>query len=50
MLLNRLFGYENKPRRPLMPMTVEKGDAIMALRFVKELMVFEAELQAKALR
>lgn len=47
MLLNRLFGYGNKPRRPLMPMTAEKGDTIMGHKFVRELMVFEAELEAK---
>ncbi|TVY22568.1 putative 4-hydroxy-2-oxoglutarate aldolase, mitochondrial [Lachnellula hyalina] len=47
MLLNRLFGYENKPRRPLMPMSVEKGDAVMAHKLVRELIVFEVELEAK---
>lgn len=47
MLLNRLFGYGNKPRRPLMPMVAEKGDAVMDHKLVKELMVFEAELESK---
>jgi len=47
MLLNRLFGYGNKPRGPLMPMSVAKGDAVMVSKFVRELMVFEAELEAK---
>ncbi|TVY84403.1 L-threo-3-deoxy-hexylosonate aldolase [Lachnellula suecica] len=45
MLLNRLFGYGNKPRRPLMPMSVEKGDVVMNHKLMKELMAFEADLE-----
>ncbi|KAF4628240.1 hypothetical protein G7Y89_g9914 [Cudoniella acicularis] len=43
-LLNQLFGYDKCPRRPLMPMSAERGNAVMAKKFVKDLMAFEEQL------
>lgn len=48
MLLNKLFGYGNKPRRPLLPMSAEKGEEIMAIKVLKVLMDFEAQLAAES--
>ncbi|KUJ15975.1 putative dihydrodipicolinate synthase [Mollisia scopiformis] len=44
MLLNRMFGYGKNPRRPLMPITAEKRDLIMAEGVLKELVEFEKSL------
>ncbi|KAH6666710.1 putative dihydrodipicolinate synthase [Halenospora varia] len=48
MLLNKLFGYGNKPRRPLLPMSAEKGEEILAIKVLKVLMDFEAQLAAES--
>ena len=48
MLLNRMFGYEKNPRRPLLPLSAEEGDLVMAEEVIRELMEFEEILAAEA--
>ncbi|RDW91002.1 hypothetical protein BP5796_02167 [Coleophoma crateriformis] len=48
MLLGRLFGYGGRPRRPILPMSQEKGDAIMASEALKVLLDYEAVLAKDA--
>lgn len=43
-LLNRRFGYGDKPRRPLTPMAEEKAQAVFDDVFFKSLLEVEASL------
>jgi 4-hydroxy-2-oxoglutarate aldolase len=48
-ILHSMFGYGLNPRRPLMPMLMEKGEEMLASEQLKPLLDFENALRAVAL-
>jgi 4-hydroxy-2-oxoglutarate aldolase len=44
MILHHFFGYGLNPRLPLVPMTKEKGDDVLASEALKALLSFEKTL------
>jgi 4-hydroxy-2-oxoglutarate aldolase len=48
MILNQLYGFGIRPRRPILPMTAEKGNGIMKNEDMMALFDFEAKLVLEA--